>query len=130
MNKKKSYKILVHLHLYYHNQIDYFIGKLKNICNCDWDLYVTICEENEESKNKILQLKPDAKIIKVENIGYDIWPFIQVCRMVNLDDYDYVLKIHTKNYRAKSHLFKEANVKIKGYSWRDDLVNAYIEHSP
>ncbi|MBR6099178.1 hypothetical protein IKP85_05465 [bacterium] len=123
---KNSNKILVHLHLFYHNQIDYFISKLSNIDGCDWDLYVTVCEENKASTKKLLKLKPDVKIVKVENIGYDIYPFIQVCRMVNLDDYDYVLKIHTKNYRKVEHKFKEANVTVVKYSWRNDLVNVLI----
>ena len=68
--KKKNFKltpiknkILVHLHLYYHNQVDFMIKKLKNINNCDWDLYVTVCEDNPVSIRKILGFKKDAKII-------------------------------------------------------------------
>ena len=94
-------RLLVHLHLYYHNQLEYMLQKLANINNCDWDLFVTVCEKNQNSIDKIKSLKPDAKIIKVDNKGYDIWPFLQVLNFVDLKNYDYILKIHTKNFRSK-----------------------------
>ena len=60
-------KVLVHLHLYYQDQLLYFLEKLKNINNCTWDLVITVCEHNEEIKQKILEFKPDAQIILVKN---------------------------------------------------------------
>lgn len=121
-------KLLIHFHLYYHNQLDYFIKKLSNISDCDWDLFVTICEENEESTKKILALKPDAKIIKVDNIGYDIWPFLQVLKSINTDNYDYVLKIHTKRYIdyvwwPNGYKYK---TNKKGFYWRNSIVEPLI----
>lgn len=110
-------KVLVHLHLFYHNQLDYMISKLKNICGCDWDLYVTVCEDNEKSIKKLKAFKPDVHIIKVENLGYDVWPFIQILRTVNINDYEYVLKLHTK---AKQ------GFPIKTYVWRNALVNCML----
>lgn len=89
-------KILVHLHLYYFEQLDFMLEKLKNISGCNWDLYVTICKNNKEISEKILKFKSDAKIMQVENRGYDIWPFLQVLKIVNPKEYDLVLKIHTK----------------------------------
>lgn len=125
----KKLKFLVHLHLYYQDQLDFFINKLKNISGCDWDLFVTVCEENTETEEKILNFKPDAKIIKVENIGYDAYPFIQVLRMINLDDYDYVLKIHSKNYSANGFYipnFKYNGKHCRGYFWRNELIKPII----
>lgn len=119
-----SDKVLVHLHLYYHNQLDYMIKKLKNISGCDWDLYVTYCDYNKISENKILKFKPNAKLIKVDNIGYDILPFIHVLKMVNLDNYASVLKIHTKNYCNDELNF--IGINYKGYFWRNSLINALL----
>ena len=115
-------RLLVHLHLYYHNQLEYMLQKLANINNCDWDLFVTVCEKNQNSIDKIKSLKPDAKIIKVDNKGYDIWPFLQVLNFVDLKNYDYILKIHTKNFRSK-----KAFSFGKGYSWRNILVDALLK---
>ncbi len=114
-------KVLVHLHLYYHEQIDYFINKLKNINSCDWDLYVTVIENNKKSESKILKLKHNACIIKVENNGYDVWPFIQIIRSLNLNNYNYVLKLHTKNLQI------EKKFGDYGYHWRDILVDALLK---
>ena len=50
----------------------------------------------------------NAKIITVPNKGYDIYPFLIVLSKVKLDEYDYILKIHTKNSR-KDCLFPGNN---------------------
>ena len=119
--KAKQKRVLVHIHLYYHEQIDYFISKLSNINNCYWDLYVTYSEENEQSRNKVLNIKPNAKFVKCPNIGYDILPFINVLQLVDLKNYDYILKIHTKAYREQQFQYWES-----GYGWRNILVNALL----
>ena len=113
-------KILVHLHLFYHNQIDYVISKLRNITNCKWDLYVTFCDENEKSFLKLKRFKPDVIFFKVKNLGYDVYPFIQVLRKVNLCDYDYVLKLHTKSPQKIFGFFKS-------YRWRNNMFDGLLE---
>ena len=115
-------KVLVHLHLYYSNQIDYMLNKLKNINNCEWDLFVTVCNEDNKITNKLKAFKPDVKIIKVNNAGYDIWPFIQVLNKVELGNYNYILKIHTKNYRKE-----KAGRCGKGFKWRNLLIDALLK---
>ena len=52
--------------------------------------------KNPEVEQKILAFKPDAKIIIVPNTGYDVYPFIYVLQNINIDDYNFVLKLHTK----------------------------------
>lgn len=124
--------ILVHLHLYYYDQLDFFIDKLRNISHCNWDLYVTVCEKDEKNLLRLKEFKPDVNIIEVKNIGYDIWPFIQVIKIVDLDKYDYVLKMHTKNFRYKqNHIqgFKYNGKHFTGFFWRDQLVNAVLLNS-
>jgi len=112
-------KLLVHFHLFYHEQIDFFVEKLSNINSCDWDLVVTYLEENQESFEKLKSLKPDVKLIQVENRGYDVWPFINIIKSTNLNEYDYVLKIHTK--RKYSYFDK-----TESYDWRNNLVNILL----
>ena len=115
----KNKKLLVHLHLFYHNQLDYMISKLKNIDGCEWDLFVTVCEKTPEVENKLRELKSDVKILSVNNIGYDVWPFIQVLRAVELKDYDYILKLHTKNCRGKI---------FPNYEFRNRLIEPLLEN--
>lgn len=122
--KEGRYKeILVHLHLFYLDQLDYFLKKLKNIIT-DYDLYITIVKDDTDVINKIRQFKSDAHIIRVKNCGYDVYPFWQILQLVNLKRYRYVLKIHTKNYYKK--FWKFADISYTRYQWRDDLVNCLI----
>ena len=115
-------KILVHLHLYYHDQVDFFIDKLKNIDGVDWDLIVTYSSELKQTTNKILNFKKNAQFLKVDNVGYDILPFIQAIRSVNPEDYSLVLKLHTKRGYPKQN----RNGQWIDYSWRNSLVDSLI----
>ncbi|MBQ6515766.1 hypothetical protein IJI31_01150 [bacterium] len=126
-------KVLVHLHLFYLNQWSYFAEKLSNIDDCDWDLFVTVCpneddydeyEKFEETQKDILSFKPDAKIITVENAGYDILPFLNVLKSVNLDDYDFVLKLHTKGMRNEVLNFN--GIPFCGAFWMKRLVDSML----
>lgn len=116
----KNKKLAVILHIYYHEQTDFIIEKLKNINGIQWDLFVTYSTENQQTFDKIKKLKPDTKFLKVKNLGYDVWPFVFVINSINLDDYDYVLKLHTKGYR------REKLWDGTGYYWRDTLFNAIL----
>lgn len=116
-------KILVHIHLFYHDQLDWFISRLKNI-TCDYDLWLTVTENNKETEDKIKNFKPDAHILKVPNRGYDLYPFWLVLQKVSLFDYDAVLKLHTKNKRTKK--WCKNGVCYNGFEWRDDLINPLL----
>ena len=48
-------KLFVHVHIYYHEQTDYIIKKLKNITGCIFDLYVSYSKNNEATKEKFLK---------------------------------------------------------------------------
>lgn len=113
-------KVLVHLHLYYLDQLDYMLKKLKNINSCDWDLFVTMTKQDEKAIQKLKGFKPDVHIIQVEDKGFDIWPFLQVLNLVDLENYDDILKIHTKKYRKKKDFYGRGN------AWRNYLIDALL----
>ncbi len=118
-------RLLVHLHLYYTDQCDYFIEKLQNICACSWDLYVTVVKQEPSVCEKIKRSFPDAKIILVENKGYDIWPFLQIIHSVDLDKYDYILKLHTKGYYNQPTRVNK--FWYEGYEWRNIMVDSLLK---
>ena len=119
-------KLLVHLHLYYTEQLDFMINRLKSIHECNWDLYVTILNEDNSVREKLLKFKKDTCIIKVENRGFDILPFLQILRQVNINEYDYILKIHTKRHiNIKGYL---NGININGYFWRDSLISSLLSN--
>lgn len=118
-------RLLVVLHVYYHDQIDYFIEKLANITDCEWDLIVTWPDEQEASMAKIRAFKPDASFITVDNAGYDVWPFIKVIQKTDFSKYDYVLKLHTKRYMTKT--MKIEGLDMHRWYWRDALVDPILK---
>jgi len=123
MDKKK---LLVCFHVYYQEQIPYFLSKMKNIHGCEWDLVVTYSELSPENRELITTFKPDAMFIEAENTGYDIWPFIKALKNVHLDDYSYLMKIHTKNCDAKTEHVNM--IRLRGTDWRNMLVDALLKN--
>ena len=116
-------KLLVHLHIYYHDQTDYFLSKLANINGCEWDLFVTMPVRDEAVEARLRSFKNDVRIIGVENYGYDVWPFIHIIQQTRLEEYDYVVKLHTKRSVDKA---KANKITMCGYRWRDEMVDALL----
>lgn len=114
--------LLVHLHIYYQDQTDWFLDRLSNI-TVPFSLIVTITDENEEIRSKILSRVPDARILPVENSGYDVYPFFQAMKQVDLSQYEYILKVHTKNSRRSLHV---NHLHFHGYEFRNNLVKPLI----
>lgn len=94
-------KILVHLHLYYQDMLDEMLGYISNLNDYGYDLCVTAVNPCDETISKLKSFKNDVHIIPVENLGYDVAPFVHVLKVTNLNDYDYIIKIHTKQTLKK-----------------------------
>lgn len=52
----KSKHILVHLHLYYINQLDEILARLQNLQELKFDLYVTMIENHPPPNKKLNNL--------------------------------------------------------------------------
>lgn len=118
-------KIAVHLHIYYGNQTDDLLRRLQNLSGYPYDLFVTIVEDNPDIKQEILSYKPDAQIWQIPNLGYDIGPFIDFLHHIDLDAYDYIVKIHTKRTVADTYcIFNKHRFNMA--TWREMLLDAVI----
>lgn len=115
-------RLLVHLHLFYQDQADFFLDLIPNI-TVPFKLIVTLTEDNDGIRKKILSVVPDADILLVENCGYDVYPFFQAMKQFDLSSYDYILKLHTKNRRNKLSL---NHLHYRGYGFRNNLVAPLI----
>ena len=93
-------KIAVHMHLYYAEQLEDLLQRLESLSGTAYDLYVTMGAEDKKAEQTIKAFKADANIRIVRNLGYDVGPFIDFLHHVNLDDYDYIIKIHTKRTKG------------------------------
>ena len=119
-------RVLVHLHAFYCDQLDYIFDKLENIEFAQWDLVVTASENADAIEEVAKSRFGAAEIVRVKNQGFDIYPFLKVLQAKNLSHYDYVLKLHTKNARPDSEDSKVYGLPVPGYKWRDDLVDALL----
>ena len=104
--------------------MDYFIGKMKNITDCEWDLLVTFSEYDSQTEALIKEFKPSAAFLKVENVGYDVWPFISVLKKIDFSRYDYILKLHTKNVSPTKNRIN--GLALKNEAWRNILVDSIL----
>lgn len=119
-------KVLVVLHIFYHEQTDYFIEKLSNINSCQWDLLVTYTTPDQDTIDKLRAFKPDVMLMQTDNRGYDVWPFIQAIKSTDIYSYDCILKLHTK--KTVSHNVMKLNgQKLTGHKWEDLLVNSLLK---
>lgn len=118
------FRLLVHLHVYYQDQVPWFLERLSNIGGCEWDLVVTGSGLAAETLERIRAFKADTRFIETENVGYDIWPFISALSQVNLESYDLVLKLHTKGENSGKYTVN--GLHLGGYLWRNYLVDALL----
>lgn len=117
-------KVLVHLHIYYKKQLEEILSCLKKLNGYDYDLYITAVDPDEVMINKIKAFRPEAQIVKVENYGYDIAPFMQIIRTADLNKYEYILKLHTKrNTKEKCRVC--GNI-VSRKLWRRGLLHSLL----
>lgn len=119
-------KLAVHLHLYYQEQLSSIIAYLRSLNGVDYDLYVTMTEQSDDSLQQIKSFKPDAIILKVDNRGYDIGPFIEFLNHINLDSYDYILKLHTKGQQKECYT-KINLCRLNNALWHNILFSALLK---
>lgn len=122
---KEKAHILVIFHVYYKEQLPWFLSKMANICHCDWDLLVTGADLDKTTRETILRFKNDSRFLETDNAGYDVWPFIQAIQQTDLTPYDFILKLHTKGLsKGENFHYKEYHFTTK--KWRDGLVDALL----
>lgn len=125
LRKLRQPRVLVHLHVYYLDQISYMLTALKNISACKVEFCITASDNFEQVVEMVSPELPESHFIKVANVGYDSFSFLKVLHDTNLSRFDYVIKLHTKNARPKSRN-KVYGIDVPGYTWRNDLVNALL----
>lgn len=69
---------------------------------------------------------PAAVIWRPENRGYDVGPFIDFLHRVRLDEYDYILKIHTKR-RQHGEYCCFNGIRFHTAAWSKILLDALLE---
>ena len=111
-----SMRLAVHLHLYYLEMWEEIKGYLLNIGEYPYHLYVTLNQDNPEIIEKIKRFHQNTTIFIVANRGYDVGPFIYFLHQINLDEYDLIIKLHTKCKTGYDTLINHHYVSRKFWS--------------
>lgn len=112
--------ILVHVHVYYGEMWGELERCLRNLVAYPCEVYVTYVKDNESFESQVRAFGHGVKLIKVENVGYDIAPFLHVLQQVDLSNYSYVAKLHTKR-DMPAHAWL-ARSDVSGPKWREYLL--------
>jgi len=102
------------VHLFYVDIWPELADCIRNVGPCD---IVVTCQD-ERAAEVARRDFPDAKLMPVENRGFDVWPFFQVLRATDLSKYDVIVKLHTK--RDCESFFNGRF--FRGSEWRDSLL--------
>ena len=123
-------RVLLVVHLFRQSQLKKLSSYIKAIQNADVSLtvYFSVVSLDDDLKKRLLNLVPHAQIVVVSNKGYDIGPFFQILQRVDLDDYDYIVKFHTKDIRLGIICTFGKNM-LSRRQWRNYLLNAVAENS-
>ncbi|WP_177214451.1 rhamnan synthesis F family protein [Succinivibrio dextrinosolvens] len=128
-----SEKILVIVHVFYPELWDELAGCISNLdkINKNYDLYVTMPESlyNQGFSEHIYKVNEKANVSVSENVGYDIWPFLKILKQVDLDKYDYIIKLHTKRSMGSTVVSIRDKFFFMGSSWRNYLLS-FIKDKP
>ena len=111
-------KIAIIVHVYYHELWNELSQCVKRVAE-PYDLYITY--QDEDVAKSVKEEYPEAKLIRVSNVGYDIWPFLKVLNTIKLEDYDYILKLHTKRDIEGGTTIEY--VDVSGTRWRNRLLS-------
>lgn len=130
MNIENLRKLVI-FHLYYQEMWDIFIPYLKNLEEISgFDLFITVTKEDREVFSKIkssFSSKVNIKIQIVENLGADLYPFLEVINSIDLEQYDIIYKIHTK--RDMKQRSKIENISCGLIYWREFMLNDILGKS-
>ena len=114
----------IHVHLFYEELWDEMLFCLKNYIDLYGEknvhIFVTYPQNRPVLGELVTHDIPFALSFPVENRGYDIGPFIDVLHRVNLDEFDFFVKLHTKRD------VKEGWVNFRHYTggeWRKRLLS-------
>lgn len=103
IKKHADTRILVILHLFYMSSWKEIKEYLMNLDVYKYDLIVTYTDVNIDEKvlADIRSYKPDADLQLHDNIGFDVVPFLEVLKNVDLSRYDVVFKLQSKGVRRR-----------------------------
>lgn len=103
IKRNRNTRILVILHLFYMSAWPEIREYLKNLSPYNYSLIVTCTNGfyDEDTLSQIIAFKEDSKIIRCNNLGWDVLPFLIALRSIDLSNYDIIFKLQSKGTKRK-----------------------------
>ena len=111
-------RLAVVAHVYYPGMWPELAACVRNVGACA--LVVTYADEAAVAEAR--RDFPDARFLRCENRGYDVWPFVKALKELDLDRYDLVVKLPTKRNIDRDHPFRMGHALLNGAAWREHLL--------
>lgn len=112
---------LVHIHVFYEEMWQELKEHLTCLNSHSSEIWITVPNGSMIQEPHLLQDFPGAHILHVDNRGYDIAPFVEVLKRVDLSQFRYCIKLHTKrDMPAPAHV---GCVDVSGSKWRHLLLS-------
>lgn len=123
---RRDARILVILHFFYPDLWPIVRTYLENLTPYDWDLVVTYPAElvPESELAAIRTFKSSVRLMPCRNAGFDVGPFIEALKDVDLGDHDIVFKLQTKGC-GQLERFIYGQV-FKGADWFHNLFDGVL----
>ena len=112
-------KTLVVAHVYYPQLWPELAACVRNI---DGERDLVITYGDEAAVQGARRDFPEARFLKCENRGYDIWPFLAALNSADLSRYGVVVKLHTKRDIDDAVRFEFNHAVYNGAAWRNFLL--------
>ena len=111
-------RILVCVHIFYKELWSELASCLENIPEA-YELYVTCVDDVDSIRKMVHPSFPFAQVVQVKNRGFDVGPFFYAISQVDLNNFDIVIKLHTKRNIPEDYYFR---INVSGTRFRDHLL--------
>ena len=111
-------KVAVIVHVFYPELWPHLAQCIRSIGD-EKDVFASCSSETVASA--VVRDFPAAKVVIVENRGYDVWPFLKILNTLDLERYSHVVKLHTK--RTICHPHQMHGYDMRGTIWRELLLS-------
>ncbi len=120
-------KLAVVIHIFYLELVREIVDRLQNI-PVEFDVFITNATNKNISDDIFLVGKAQrAVVLEVDNCGRDIFPLIQLVNAGILDNYELILKVHTKKSAWRA---EHAQLSGNGDEWRKHFLDSLLGSSP
>lgn len=112
-------RALVIIHVYYPQLWPELAACVRNI---DGERDIVVTYGDEAAVVEARRDFPEARFLKCENRGYDIWPFVAALRSADFSAYDVIVKLHTKRDVVSDVTLDFNGIVLNGSAWRNYLL--------